>query len=296
MAAITDNDNGVFKLSVLAFSFAVLAGLAASATFGDASLEPADPMPGDLVSNQQVVFDVNNLSADGDTDTFYIHFPEALEGNISVNQASIENVSISSSAELVDGVDNDSIEETVAFSVSPSDSDNINTTAYVDASVTYPNESMELVFSGTVEDSMTGTSEATLVETYLGERDTSESDDNTTTDETSESDESTTEDSDSNETEESETDPEDTTTDEETSDSEDESTTDESNSSDSESDTEDSDSTTGNQTESDNSTEDTSNETYTPDQGQNQTEDQTDEKTNQTGIIASIMQLFTGLF
>jgi hypothetical protein len=286
MTALTDNDNGFFKLSVLAFSFAVLAGLAASATFGDASLEPADPMPGDSVSNQKVVFDVNNLSADGDTDTFYIHFPEALEGNISVNQASIENVSISSSAELVDGVDNDSIEETVTFSVSPSDSDNVDTTAYVDASVTYPNESMELVFSGTVEDSVTGTSEATLVETYLGERETTDSEDDTTTEdeETSDSDnESTTDDSttdsddETTDTEES-TDNTNTTEDDQT--ETDESTTDQET----------------NQTETqDSNSSEQDNETYTPDQGQNETEDQTDEETEDTGIVESIVEFFTGL-
>ena len=286
MTALTDNDNGFFKLSVLAFSFAVLAGLAASATFGDASLEPADPMPGDSVSNQKVIFDVNNLSADGDTDTFYIHFPEALEGNISVNQASIENVSISSSAELVDGVDNDSIEETVTFSVSPSDSDNVDTTAYVDASVTYPNESMELVFSGTVEDSVTGTSESTLVETYLGERETTDSEDDTTTEdeETSDSDnESTTDDSttdsddETTDTEES-TDNTNTTEDYQT--ETDESTTDQET----------------NQTETqDSNSSEQDNETYTPDQGQNQTEDQTDEETEDTGIVESIVEFFTGL-
>ena len=290
------NDNGFFKLSVLAFSFAVLAGLATSATFGDASLEPADPMPGDSVSNQQVVFDVNNLSADGDTDTFYIHFPEALEGNISVNQASMENTSISSSAELVDGVDNDSVEETIAFSVSPSDSDNVDTTAYVDASVTYSNESMELVFSGTVEDSVAGTSEATLVETYLGEQDTSDSENNTTDEESSDSDESIADDSDSNDTEDSGTDPEDTMTDEETSEPEDESSAEESDNSDSESDPNGSNSTIENQTESDNSTGDSNNETYTPEQGQNETDDRTDGETEETAFLGSIVNFFTGLF
>ena len=105
-------------------------------------------------------FNVDSVSKDGGTDTFYVEFPNA--ANVSVNSATVTNrsdgssVSISSSAELVDGPDEDAVKDTVAFAVSPSGSaESVDVNVTVSATVEWPavDADDEYALAASVEDS-----------------------------------------------------------------------------------------------------------------------------------------------
>ncbi|MFB6144893.1 MAG: hypothetical protein ABEJ99_00125 [Candidatus Nanohaloarchaea archaeon] len=53
------------------------------------------------------------------TDTFYVRIDNDLNPSLSVNGASVDGASISSSSEIVDGYDNDGVQDTIKFAVSP---------------------------------------------------------------------------------------------------------------------------------------------------------------------------------
>ncbi|MFB6101162.1 MAG: CARDB domain-containing protein [Haloplanus sp.] len=102
------------------------------------SADPARVRPGETVNNQEVMIEVANVSQDGDTDTHYVEFPNALASGLSVNSVDSSATSITSSPNLVDGFDDDGVTETVEFATSGDAGSTVDTTLTVDASVTYP--------------------------------------------------------------------------------------------------------------------------------------------------------------
>ena len=127
---------------------------------GDYSPEPElDSTNG----NQVVSFTAVNISADGNTDELQIRFPDDLAANVSINQASAEDTSITSSAEMIQGDDNDSVKDTAHFAVSPDTSGNVTVNASLDFSVYYGEED-DYPLTATVKDSEFGiTSEQVVV-------------------------------------------------------------------------------------------------------------------------------------
>ncbi|WP_435066623.1 hypothetical protein [Haloplanus sp. C73] len=101
------------------------------------SATPSQVESGTTVDNQVVSYDVTNLSQDGDTDVHYIEFPNALASGLSVNYANSTATSITSSANLVDGFDDDGTDDTVKFATSGDGGGGVDTTLSVDTSVTY---------------------------------------------------------------------------------------------------------------------------------------------------------------
>jgi len=106
----------------------------------DGSADPSTVDAGTTVSNQKVYVDVANVSQDGDTDVHYVEFPNALAGNLSVNSASANATSVTSSPNLVDGYDNDGTVDTVRFATSGDGGGDIALNLTVDVDVDYPDE------------------------------------------------------------------------------------------------------------------------------------------------------------
>ncbi|MFB6120138.1 MAG: PGF-CTERM sorting domain-containing protein [Halobacteriaceae archaeon] len=100
--------------------------------------DPVTVSTGATINNQQVTVEVVNLSADGDTDTMFAAFPNALADSLSVNGVSVANASVAQSPELVDGFDGDGVTDTVRFQTDTDDGGAINATVAVDVSVHYP--------------------------------------------------------------------------------------------------------------------------------------------------------------
>jgi hypothetical protein len=144
----------VLKTFSLATVAIFMVSSAVSVSFGDLSVNPAVVEPGETVNNQQFSFEVRNVSADGDTDIFYVAFPNELNGSISANQASFETAAVSSSVQLVDGTDADGVDDTFKFETSPSNAQNYtDLNATLDVSVDYPDVSERYRIEATVEDS-----------------------------------------------------------------------------------------------------------------------------------------------
>lgn len=89
-------------------------------------------------------FETNNVSRDGNTDRFFVAFPDRIAGNLSPNTVSVNNrsdgsaISISSSKEIVDGPDKDGIKETITFAISPDGGGSVNVSVTVNTDVTWP--------------------------------------------------------------------------------------------------------------------------------------------------------------
>lgn len=143
------------NLTLLAVFLFVVSGASALGV-NEGSLNPSDLSPGETVNNQKVTFTVEGLSGDGNTDTFQVRFANVLADSLSVNSASTDKASVTSSPELVDGWDNDGVQDTVKFSVSPDGSDKIDLQGMVDVSVTYPDEAEEYPISVHLVDSEFG--------------------------------------------------------------------------------------------------------------------------------------------
>jgi len=105
---------------------------------GNATVDPAALNGSTTVANQQVTVDVVNLSADGDTDTMSVEFPNALADSLSANGVSVTNTSVAQSPEVVDGFDGDSVQDTVRFQTDVDGGGAVNATVTVDVSVAYP--------------------------------------------------------------------------------------------------------------------------------------------------------------
>ncbi|MFB6195047.1 MAG: hypothetical protein ABEI80_02670, partial [Haloplanus sp.] len=109
-----------------------------SVAVGDGTADPAQVSPGTTINNQKVYVDVYGVSADGDTDTYYVEFPDALASGLSPNSASANATSITSSIELVEGYDDDGTDDTLTFATSASGGGTLNLNVSVDTSVDYP--------------------------------------------------------------------------------------------------------------------------------------------------------------
>ncbi|SDX91212.1 hypothetical protein [Halopenitus persicus] len=123
----------------------------------DGTVDPASVDPGETVNNQVVTVTLANVSADGDTDTHYVAFPNELADGLSVNGASVNgSASIAQSAELVDGRDGDGVDDTVRFQTDVDGGGTVDLNTTVDVSVDYPDAETSYGIDATVEDSSGG--------------------------------------------------------------------------------------------------------------------------------------------
>lgn len=152
----------VFKTLAVAAAAISMVSSAASLDFGASSAEPSTVQAGETVNNQVFSFEVQEVSADGNTDTFYVEFPNELNNSVSANQASFDNASVTSSVQLVDGPDADGVDETFRFATSLAEDDTVALKATLDASVDYPDEAASYAVMATVEDSSGDTSTAQI--------------------------------------------------------------------------------------------------------------------------------------
>ncbi|NHN40783.1 hypothetical protein G9C85_03920 [Halorubellus sp. JP-L1] len=125
----------------------------------DGTVSP-DAVEGSTTVDHTASFHVDDVSKDGGTDRFYVEFPN--DANLSVNGATVTNrsdgssVAISSSAEVVDGPDEDGVMDTVAFAVSPSGSGkSVDVNATVSVTVEWPavDADRSMALHAAVEDS-----------------------------------------------------------------------------------------------------------------------------------------------
>lgn len=198
--SFTDNTFSLSKFALISAFMVFATSSALGVTLEEGTYSP-EPNMSQQISNQKISFGVLNLSADGNTDTFYVHFDHNLTDTISVNQASVQGASISSSAEFVGGRDGDEVTDTVRFAVSPDASGNVSVNVTVDFSVTYPNRSAVYPVEATVEDSKYGVESEEVVEIEVGESEDNEN----SSDQESGSQDSDTSGSDEDETESTET-------------------------------------------------------------------------------------------
>lgn len=114
-----------------------------STTITSGSADPSSVAPGESVSNQIVRFSVSGVSGDGNTDTHYVTFPDALAGQLSPNSASVVSgpASISSSIQLVDGPDGDGRDDTLTFQTDNNSGSPSDLVLEVDTGVQYPDAS-----------------------------------------------------------------------------------------------------------------------------------------------------------
>jgi hypothetical protein len=130
----------------------------------DGTADPANVTPGTTVDNQQVTVTLSGVSADGDTDTHYVEFPDALAGGLAVNSASVNgSASIAQSAELVDGFDGDGTADTVRFQTDTDAGGTVALNVTVDVSVDYPDADGTYGIDARTEDSDGDTDERTGV-------------------------------------------------------------------------------------------------------------------------------------
>ena len=123
----------------------------------DGSGSPATVRAGETVNNQQVSIALSGVSADGDTDVHYVEFPNALARNLSVNNADANATSITSSAELVDGFDDDGVADTVQFATSAENAAATDLSLTVDVAIApYPSGNGSYEIDARTVDSLTG--------------------------------------------------------------------------------------------------------------------------------------------
>jgi PGF-CTERM protein/surface glycoprotein (TIGR04207 family) len=122
----------------------------------DASATPATVSPGSTVNNQQVTVSLSGVSRDGNTDWHYVEFPNAVASGLSVNSARANATSITSSPNLVDGFDNDGVDDTVRFATSADGGGTIPLSVTVDVSIDYPDTEATYGVDTRLVDSQTG--------------------------------------------------------------------------------------------------------------------------------------------
>ncbi|PSG99253.1 MAG: hypothetical protein BRC29_03960 [Nanohaloarchaea archaeon SW_7_43_1] len=150
------------RITLLLFTTLLTISTATAVSIGNGDYSP-EPEFDSTNSNQKVSFTASGISADGNTDELQIRFPDNLARNVSINQASAEDTSITSSAEMIQGDDNDSVRDTAHFAVSPDTSGNVTVNASLDFSVYY-GEKGDYPLTATVKDSEFGiTSEQVVV-------------------------------------------------------------------------------------------------------------------------------------
>jgi len=109
---------------------------------------PADPdtvVEENVTSSHLFTFTARDVSRDGNTDVIRVEFPNewaneslALNGGTVENATSGAGVGISSSPELVDGPDNDTIQDTVRLAVAPDGSGTVDINVRIDITTTAP--------------------------------------------------------------------------------------------------------------------------------------------------------------
>lgn len=108
---------------------------------------PTEAETGASIDSQEIVYDVEGLAVDGDTDVVFLEFADEFpqSGNVGVNGVSLQTTdggdaqsSITSSSEVVDGPDNDGVDDTIRFATDAKES---SLRITVDAAVTYPDSS-----------------------------------------------------------------------------------------------------------------------------------------------------------
>ncbi|MFB6072886.1 MAG: PGF-CTERM sorting domain-containing protein [Halobacterium sp.] len=120
----------------------------------DGSAEPAVVEPNTTIDNQEVYVVLANVSADGDTDKHFVEFPNDLASGLSLNSASVNgSASIASSAELVEGFDDDNTTETVRFQTDTDEGGVVDLRIGVDISVPYPGDERNYWVDARVVDS-----------------------------------------------------------------------------------------------------------------------------------------------
>ena len=128
-----------------------------SVTIIGGSAGPDQVTAGTTVNNQKVSVEVDNVSQDGDTDSHYVKFPDALADSLSVNSVAANATSVTSSPNLVDGYDSDGVTDTVKFATSGDGDGDIALELTVDVSVGYPDAEATYNVDARTEDSETGT-------------------------------------------------------------------------------------------------------------------------------------------
>jgi len=112
---------------------------------GDPAADPDTVVSGNTTANHLFIFNVQEVSRDGSTDSIRMRFPDEMaEAGLSVNNVVVENagtgggVSISSSPNLVDGPDGDGIADTVRTAVSPTGGGTVRLNVQVDITTEAP--------------------------------------------------------------------------------------------------------------------------------------------------------------
>ncbi|MCT9096660.1 hypothetical protein [Haloarchaeobius sp. HME9146] len=151
----------VFSVVLLVLSV-VPAGGAAMATASN--LHGGQISPGtvddDTTVRHEVSYRVDDLSADGDTDVFYVRFPDGValapENVQVVNRETGETVAVSSSPTVVDGTDGDGVRDTIRFAVSPDGQGSVDVAVNLTTLVRWPDvqgDSDALVLGSVIDSS-----------------------------------------------------------------------------------------------------------------------------------------------
>ncbi|MFB6187317.1 MAG: hypothetical protein ABEI86_10675, partial [Halobacteriaceae archaeon] len=159
-----DQIRGVILLSVIIMGLVGTFGITTAAVnVHDGNISPSTPTENSMFSNATLSFTVDGISKDGDTDTFYITVPDALatQSGFAVSSASATNatsgatISITSSVEIVDGPDADSVVDTITFAISPTGGGNVSVSVSVSFTLATPTVTNDTTyeFNATVQDS-----------------------------------------------------------------------------------------------------------------------------------------------
>ncbi|WP_435332678.1 PGF-CTERM sorting domain-containing protein [Haloarchaeobius sp. TZWWS8] len=176
-------------VTLLVVAAAAVGGSAATATTAS-NLHGGYVDPGTVEENSTVEhtisFAVDNVSADGDTDRFYVIFPDDVEMSpdhvMVTDRSNGRMIRVTSSPEVVDGPDQDGVEDTLTFAISPDGEDPVDVRVRLSNTVTWPDlaSTRDVQVEGSVEDSSGENVEPTLVDTVTV-RDSGESGTTTTT-------------------------------------------------------------------------------------------------------------------
>ena len=163
----------VVRLCIACLCVALLAGSAAAVSgITVTTLTNSEAAAGQSVSHT-LEYEADGVSADGSTDTFYVQLPDTYAGNMSFSTVAFQNrttgttVPISSSTNVVDGPDDDGVQETLRTGISANanyETDDINAT--YEFTLTHPAVTEQTSYDVTIiaEDSATGTTEATVTD------------------------------------------------------------------------------------------------------------------------------------
>lgn len=113
----------------------------ANVTLLTAAVAPSTVTPGTVVTDQRVAVYAAGVSADGEADTAYIAFPNALAANLSVAAATVSGNATVLSTGLVDGFDGDGVTDTVAVETDATGGGTVPFVVALNVSTYYPNAS-----------------------------------------------------------------------------------------------------------------------------------------------------------